>query len=143
MLLESDYIHTDPPKPLPPMPVRVYRRSQLAAALRQHARPIVIEDQELAHPFARLARARELRLWAFGEFVADTMSHAICRSYGANIEADWYVGRYVLPGNLQKVILKPKPYGRRTTTATSSGMTVRHSGRSGLESKTRTLNEVL
>jgi hypothetical protein len=110
MLLERDYIHTDPPKPLPPMPVRVSRRSQLTAALRQHARPIIIEDQELARPFARLFRARELQLWALGQFVADTMSHAVGRSYGANIEAHWYVGRYVLPGNVQKVILKPKPY---------------------------------
>src|SRR5262245_10320373 len=109
MLWESDYIQ--PPKPLPPIPVRVSRRSQLTAALRQHARPIVIEDQGLARPFARLLRARELRLWAVGEFVADTMSHAIGRSYGANVEAHWYVGRYVLPGNVQKVILKPKPYG--------------------------------
>ena len=109
MLLESDYIQ--PPKPLPPIPVRVSRRSQLTAALRQHARPIVSEDQGLARPFARLLRARELRLWAVGEFVADTMSHAIGRSYGANIEAHWSVGRYVLPGNVQKVILKPKPYG--------------------------------
>ena len=75
MLLESDYIQ--PPKPLPPIPVRVSRRLQLTAALRQHARPIVIEDQGLARPFAR----RELRLWAVGEFVADTMSHAIGRSY--------------------------------------------------------------
>ena len=107
MLLESDYIYTDPPKPLPPMPVRVSRRSQLTAALRQHARPIIIEDQELARPFAGLFRAREPRLWAVGEFVADTMSHA----YGANIEAHWQVGRYVPPGNVQKVILKPKPYG--------------------------------
>ncbi len=49
-------------------------------------------------------------MWALGEFVADTMSHAVGRSYGANIEAHWYVGRYVLPGNVQKVILKPKPY---------------------------------
>ena len=107
MLLESDYIQ--PPKPLPPIPVRVSRRSQLTAALR--ARPIVIEDQGLARSFARLLRARELRLWAVGEFVADTMSHAIGRSYGANIEPHWYVGGYVLPGNEQKVILKPKPYG--------------------------------
>jgi|SRR5262249_9470850 len=53
MLLESDYIH--PPKSLPPIPVRVSRRSQLTAALRQHARPIVIEDQGLARPFARIS----------------------------------------------------------------------------------------
>ena len=57
------YIHVDPPKSLPPIPVRVSRRSQLTAALRQHARPIVIEDQELAGPFVRLLRARQLRLW--------------------------------------------------------------------------------
>ena len=91
--------------------VCVSRRSQLTAALRQHARPIVIEDQELAGPFVRLLRARQLRLWGLGEFVANTMSCGIDQSYGANVEAHWYVGRYVLPGNVQKVILKPKPYG--------------------------------
>src|SRR6516225_9641416 len=53
------YIHADPPRSLPPIPVRVSRRSQLTAALRQHARPIVIEDQELAGPFVRLLRARQ------------------------------------------------------------------------------------
>jgi len=105
------YIHADPPKSLPPIPVRVSRRSQLTAALHQHARPIVIEDQELAGPFVRLLRARQLRLWGLGEFVANTMSCGIDQSYGANVEAHWYVGRYVLPGNVQKVILKPKPYG--------------------------------
>jgi hypothetical protein len=36
MLLESDYIQ--PPKPLPPIPVRVSRRSQLTAALRHRQR---------------------------------------------------------------------------------------------------------
>jgi hypothetical protein len=107
-MLESDYTHATSPKPPPPIPVRVSRRSQLMAALRQHTRPIVIEDQELARPFARLLRARQLRLWALGDFVADTMSYAIGRSYGANIEAHWHMGRYVLPGNVEKVILKPK-----------------------------------
>jgi hypothetical protein len=128
MLLESDYIHADPPKPLPPIPVRVSRRSQLRAALRQHASPIVIEDQELARPFARLLRARELRLWALGDFIVDTMSHAIGRSYGANIEAHWYVGRYVLPGNLQKVILKPKCfYDTEPIARQPQGIAARHS----------------
>jgi hypothetical protein len=107
-MLESDYIHPRPPKLPPPLPVRVSRSSQLIAALRQHARPIVIEDQKLAAPFARLLRARELRSLGGSEFVADAMSSAIGRSYGANIEAHWYMGRYVLPGNVEKVILKPK-----------------------------------
>ena len=107
-MLESDYIHAASPKPPPPIPVRVSRRSQLTAALRQHARPIVIEDQELARPFARLLRARQLRLWALGEFVADTMSYAIGRSYGANIEA-------------LKVILKPKQFGFNARTAADAG----------------------
>ena len=31
-------------------------------ALRQHARPIIIEDPDLALPFTRMLRARELRL---------------------------------------------------------------------------------
>ena len=111
MLLEYDYIHADAPKSLPPIPVRVSCRSQLTAALHQRARSIVIENQELAGPFVRLLHARQLRLWGLGEFVAHTMSCGIDQSYGANVEAHWYLGQYVLPGNVQKVILKPKPYG--------------------------------
>ena len=107
-MLESDYIHAEPPRALPPVPVRVCRKSQLMAALRQRVRPIVIEDQDLALPFARLLRVRELRVRALGGIFAETMSYAIRRHYGADIEADWYIGRYVLPGNIQKVILKPK-----------------------------------
>jgi hypothetical protein len=107
-MLESDYIHAQPLKPLPPVPVRVSRRSQLRTALRQHARPIVIEDQELARPFARLSCARQLPVSVLGELMADTMSYALTRCYGANIEAHWYIGGYILPGNVQKVILKPK-----------------------------------
>src|ERR1700737_770601 len=76
-MLESDYIHAALPKP--PIPVRVFLRSQLTAALRQHARPIVIEDQELARPFARLLRARQLRFGALGWFVGATLSHAMGR----------------------------------------------------------------
>ena len=58
-MVERYIIHTEPPpKPAPPVPVRVARKSQLIAALRQNARPIVIEDHELARPFARLLRAR-------------------------------------------------------------------------------------
>ena len=85
-MLERDYTNVEPAKPPPPIPVRVSRKSQLMAALRQNARPIVIEDHDLARPFARLLRARELRLWAFGALVADTMSFAMSRSYGADIE---------------------------------------------------------
>ena len=109
MLLERDYSNADPRKYLPPIPVRVSRRSQLIAALRQNERPIVIEDQGLAGQFVRLLRVRELG--RLGEFVANTMSSGIDQSYGGNVEAYWYVGRYVLPGNVQKVILKPKPSG--------------------------------
>ena len=73
-MLESNYTHVTPLKPPPPRPVRVSRRSQLIAALRQHARPIVIEDQELARPFARLLRAWELRSCALAKFVAGAIA---------------------------------------------------------------------
>ena len=56
---ESDYVQSGRSKPPPPLPVRVSRKSQLMAALRQRTRPIVIENQELAYPFARLLQARE------------------------------------------------------------------------------------
>jgi hypothetical protein len=116
--LESDYIHAEAPKPLPPSAVRVSRRSQLMAALRQNKHPIVIEDQDLAQPFVRLLRARDVKPRPLGAFVAEIASYAIRRSYGSDIEAHWYIGGYVLPGNVQKVILKskalPPPPGHET-----------------------------
>ena len=96
-MLEVDYVQAEPQKPLPPVPVRVALRSQLMAALRQHKHPIVIEDQDLARPFVRLLRTRDMRLRPLRR-----------RSYGSDIEAHWYIGGYVLPGNVQKVILKSK-----------------------------------
>ncbi len=109
---ERDYVHAESPKPPPEAPVRVCLKSQLIAALRQRARPIVIEDQDLARPFARLLRARDLRLRALGMLVAETMCYALSRYYGADIEAHWCIGQYVLPGKVQRIILKPKapPY---------------------------------
>jgi hypothetical protein len=62
MLFERDYSNADLRKSLPPIPVRVSRRSQLIAALRQNERPIVIEDQRLAGPFVRLLRVREWQI---------------------------------------------------------------------------------
>jgi hypothetical protein len=55
-MLESDYTHADSPKPAPEVPVRVFLKSQLMAALRQHSRPIIIEDLDLALPFIRVFR---------------------------------------------------------------------------------------
>ena len=106
--MEIDYVHAEPPKPLPPAPVRVSRQSQLKAALRQHERPIVIEDQDLAQPFVRLLRARGMKLRPLGAIVAEMTSYTIRRSYGFDVENDWYIGGYILPGNIQKVILRSK-----------------------------------
>jgi hypothetical protein len=107
-LLDSDYTRAEAPKPVPPCPVRVSRQSQLRAALRQNKHPIVIEDQDLARPFVRLLRTRDTKLRPLGAFVAEIASYAIRRSYGLDIEAHWHIGGYVLPGNVQKVILKSK-----------------------------------
>jgi len=102
-MIKSDYVEPGPSKPTPPLPVRVSRKSELIAALRQRARSIVIEDQELARPFVHLLRVRELRSWH-----ADMQSDSIGAFYATDIEAQWYMARYVLPGNVQKVILKPR-----------------------------------
>jgi hypothetical protein len=110
-MLKSDYAE---PKPIAPLPVRVSRKSELVAALRQRARSIVIEDQELAHPFVRLLRTRELLSCAVGELPTDTMTDWISRTCLTDIEGQWYMGRYVLPGNVQKVILKPKRVSQET-----------------------------
>ena len=113
-MLESDYTHAESPKPAPGVPVRIFLKSQLMAALRQHARSIIIEDPDLALPFTRMLRARELRLRAVGGLVAEAMSYAISRHYRADVEAHWYIGQYVLPGNVQRIILKPKAHPLRT-----------------------------
>jgi hypothetical protein len=107
-MLESDYTHAELPKPAPEVPVRVFLRSQLMAALRQHARSIIIEDPDLALPFTRMLRARQLHLRPIGALVAEAMSYAISRHYRADVEAHWYIGQYVLPGNVQRIILKPR-----------------------------------
>ena len=80
------------------------------AALQQHERPIVIEDQDLARPFVRLLRTRDMKLRPLGAIVAEMMSYSIRRCYGSDIENDWYIGGYILPGNVQKVILKSKAF---------------------------------
>src|SRR5262249_19132401 len=108
-MLKSDYVEA---KPIAPLPVRVSHKLELLAALRQRARSIVIEDQELARPFVRLLRARQLLSWAVDELPTDT--DWISRTYGTDIEAQWYMGRYVLPGNVQRVILKPKRVSQET-----------------------------
>ena len=125
-MLESDYTHAEVPKPPPEVPVRIFLKSQLMAALRQHARPIVIEDQVLARPFVRLLRARELRLRAVDGLLAETISYAITRYYGADIEAHWYIGQYVLPGGVQRVILKPKTLPLRTLGISASACSSRY-----------------
>jgi hypothetical protein len=94
-MLASDYTHAESPKRAPELPLRVFNESQLIAALRQRSRPIVIEDPDIALPFIRMLRAR---LPAVG----------IRRYHSAEIEAQWHVGQYVLPGNMYRVILKPK-----------------------------------
>jgi len=105
-VLINEYTQAEPPRPPPAEPVRVSRRSQLMAALRQNVRPIIIEDPELARPFTRLLRVRKMRL--VGGLVTDAMAYALRQYYGADIEDRWCIGGYVLPGNAQRVILKPK-----------------------------------
>jgi hypothetical protein len=101
-----EYTQAEQPKDPPPEAVRVCRRSQLLAALGQNNRPIIIEDPELARPFARLLRVRKMRL--VGGLVTDAMAYALRQYYGTDIEDRWCIGGYVLPGNAQRVILKPK-----------------------------------
>ena len=105
-VLMIEYTQAEQPKDPPPEAVRVCRRSQLLAALGQNNRPIIIEDPELARPFTRLLRVRKMRL--VGGLVTDAMAYALRQYYGTDIEDRWCIGGYVLPGNAQRVILKPK-----------------------------------
>ena len=91
-----------------------------------YARPIIIEDPDLALPFTRMLRARELRLRTVGGLVAEAMSYAISRYYRADIEAHWYIGQYVLPGNVPRVILKPKALRLRTLNIAASAASAKY-----------------
>jgi hypothetical protein len=106
VVLMIEYTQVEQPKDPPPEAVRVCRRSQLLVALRQNNRPIIIENPELARPFTRLLRVRKMRL--VGVLVTDAMAYALRQYYGTDIEDRWCIGGYVLPGNAQRVILKPK-----------------------------------
>jgi hypothetical protein len=106
VVLMIEYTQVEQPKDPPPEAVRVCRRSQLLVALRQNNRPIIIENPELARPFTRLLRVRKMRL--VGGLVTDAMAYALRQYYGTDIEDRWCIGGYVLPGNAQRVILKPK-----------------------------------
>ena len=75
-MLETDYVHAELPKLPPPVPVRVSRQSQLRTALLRHESLIVIEDQDLARPFVRLLRTRDMKLRPLGAFVAEIASYA-------------------------------------------------------------------
>ena len=68
-MLESDYTHARYPKRAPELPLRVFNKSQLIAALRQHSRPIVIEDPDLVLPFTRMLRL-DCRRSAFAGTIA-------------------------------------------------------------------------
>ena len=73
-----------------------------------------MRDFHGGHTFVRLLRARDLRLGTVGALLAERISYAINRYYGADIEAHWYIGQYVLPGSVQRIILKPKALPLRT-----------------------------
>jgi hypothetical protein len=105
-VLMIEYTQAEQPKDPPPEAVRVCRRSQLLSALGQDNRPIIIEDPDLARPFTRLLRMRKMRL--LGGLVTDAMAYTLRQCYGADIEDRWCISGYVLPGNAQRVILKPK-----------------------------------
>jgi hypothetical protein len=70
------------------------------------------KTRTLPAPSFDLLRTRDMKLRPLGAFVAEIASYAIRRSYGSDIEAYWYIGGYVLPGNVQKVILKSKALPR-------------------------------
>jgi hypothetical protein len=105
-MLESDYVNVEPPKPPPPVPVRVSRKSHLIAALRQNVRPIVIEDQELARPFAAWYGPGS---HACGRSAPLSQTRCPTRLGGPVAPTSRRIGTSADMSNVQKVILKPKP----------------------------------
>ena len=72
-----------------PVSLRVTRRTELRDALQQRERPVVIDNDELAKPFARLAYWKEARWWFIAALIYKLIASSIAQQYA--IEADWHM----------------------------------------------------
>jgi hypothetical protein len=77
--------------------MRVKRKEELVAALKQRNAPIIIEDEELARPFERYARTQ------YWSIVGPIAAFLIMRSLPDFKRTEWRVD--VMPGH--KIILTP------------------------------------
>jgi hypothetical protein len=82
--------------------IHVKTKRQLFEALRQHTKPIVIEDRTLARIFFFLLWLQGL--WLVPDKVADIVKYAISQRYHANLKSDWHVGPYHIDN---QIILTP------------------------------------
>ena len=67
----------------------VVRTEQLAPALAQHQKSVVIENEELKEKFSRLVYWQEARWWILATLVYWLLSQAIANQY--KIEGEWHI----------------------------------------------------
>jgi hypothetical protein len=87
--------------------ITVTTREELARALRQHERPVVIRNEKLARPFERLRWAQELPLWVFVGLLVGLLYWAVWLSYGVNIKGHFEINRTWLPSGDFEITLTP------------------------------------
>ncbi len=69
--------------------VSVTRPDQLDAALKQLAKPVIIEHDTLRRQLARIAYWRDAKWWLIAWLVYRLLASAIAHQY--HLEADWHV----------------------------------------------------
>ena len=68
--------------------VVVHSPNELAPALKQREKAVVIDDIEMARRFSSVERWQEARMWFFGTLVAAVFAFAIAQNY--KIELTWH-----------------------------------------------------
>ena len=66
----------------------VHTPNELADALRQREKPVVIDNKEMAARFSSLQHWQEARMWFFGSLIFAMLAFAIAKNY--KIEASWH-----------------------------------------------------
>jgi hypothetical protein len=86
--------------------VTVTRPDQLAAALKQRSKPVVIEDAVLVRKFLRLEYWREARLWFIAWLIYRLLASALVHQY--HLEADWHLHWKLMQTDGRLVLTPPE-----------------------------------
>ncbi|HEX9324411.1 MAG TPA: hypothetical protein VF913_20170 [Xanthobacteraceae bacterium] len=90
--------------------VTVTRHDQLAVALKQRAKPVIIENDALSRQLIRLEYWRDAKWWLIAWLVYRLLASAMAHQY--HLEADWHVHWKTIEASGRLLLT---PYGSAAT----------------------------